>query len=113
MLRAAAHKFLSSLALPPPPATATAVRRYESAAGGRRLANAGAMPSVAMAGLAARGRLSSRARYLVANNGLASAGAAGWVSGLVGSGIVAQSAHPNPAVRAIINARQAAWVDRA
>jgi capsid protein len=89
------------------------VRRFEGAAGGRRLASAGSMANLAEAILAARGRLSGRARYLVANNALASAGAQAWVSGLIGSGIVAQSQHPDRAVREGINARHAAWVNRA
>src|SRR3954451_8030369 len=76
------------------------VRRYEGAAGGRRLASAGAMPAPAASALAARGRLASRVRYLCANNPLAASAALGWQTGLVGSGIVAQSAHPNPAVSA-------------
>src|SRR4051812_8843314 len=76
------------------------VRRYEGAAGGRRLANAGVMPAPAASVLAARGRLASRVRYLVANNPLAASAALGWQTGLVGSGIVARSAHPSPAVPA-------------
>src|SRR3954468_13674295 len=106
MLRA-----ITKLFSPPPPAQHS--RRYEGVQSGRRLANASSMPNPALAGLAARGRLASRSRYLVANNALASAAAQGWVSGLVGSGIVAQSAHPDPATPAIVNARQASWVDLA
>src|SRR4051812_29829736 len=49
MLRAIT-KFFSPT---PPPR----VRRFEGAAGGRRLANAGVVPAPALAGLAARGRL--------------------------------------------------------
>src|SRR3954470_4573487 len=96
-----------------PNANFTAVRRYEGAAGGRRLANAGTMPVPAASVLAAHGRLASRARYLVANNPLACAAAQGWVSGLVGSGVVAQSAHPSPTARTVVNQRSDAWVDRA
>src|SRR4051794_15080472 len=82
-----------------------AVRRYEGAAGGVRLANAGVMPNPAASVLAARGRLASRVRYLVANTPLAASAAKGWATGLVGTGIIAQSAHPSPYVRAIINRR--------
>src|SRR5215213_9716086 len=89
------------------------VRRYEGAGGGRRLASAGIMPNAANAVLAHRGRLASRARYLVANNPMAASGASAWVSGLVGAGITAQSAHPDPATRTVVNARHSAWVDRA
>lgn len=109
MLRAA----LNRLFPPPPPPRAVATRHYEGATGGRRLTGAGAMASAAPAMVAARGRLASRARYLVANNGLAAAGATAWVSGLVGSGIKAQSAHPVRAVREDINFRAEGWVDRA
>lgn len=78
--------------LRPTPVRAS-VRRFEGAAGGRRLANAGGMPAPAASVLAARGRLASRVRYLVSNNPLAASAALGWQTGLVGSGIVAQSAH--------------------
>lgn len=52
------------------------------------------MPAPAASALAARGRLASRVRYLTANNPLAASAALGWQTGLVGSGIVAQSVHP-------------------
>jgi lambda family phage portal protein len=50
---------------------------------------------------------------LVANNALAASGAQAWGSGLIGSGIVAQSQDPDRAVRETINARHSAWLDRA
>jgi lambda family phage portal protein len=112
MIRAALARWLT-----PPSADRAArvpaVRRYEGAGGGRRLASAGSMPSLAEAILAHRGRLASRARYGVANNALAASGASAWVSGLVGSGIKAQSAHPDRATRETINAAHESWVDRA
>src|SRR3954452_24653345 len=86
----------------PPPSVRT--RRFEGAAGERRLANAGVMPAPAASALAARGRLASRVRYLCANNPLAASAALGWQTGLIGSGIVGQSAHPSPTVRTLINA---------
>ena len=111
MIRAAiARMFAPSSDRAAPPMR---LRRFEGAAGGRRLASAGVMPNLAQAGLAARGRLASRARYLVANNALAASGAQAWVSGLVGAGITAQSQHPDQAVRETINARHTAWIDRA
>src|SRR4051794_7358492 len=91
--------------LPPPLPWPVSMWRFEGAAGGVRLANAGVMPNPAASVLAARGRLASRVRYLVANNPLAASAAEGWAMGLVGTGIVAQSAHPSPYVRAIINRR--------
>lgn len=109
MFRAVLEKYF-----PPPQPTprAVATRHYEAAAGGRRLAGAGAMPSPLAAMIASRGRLAARARYLVANNGLAAAGAQAWVSGLVGSGIKAQSAHPDRSTRDAINAAHEGFVDR-
>src|SRR4051794_12222909 len=109
--RALLQKLLSPL--PPAPPRTTHVRRFEGAAGGARLASMGAMPNPAASVLAARGRLASRVRYLVANNPLAASAAEGWQTGLIGTGIVAQSAHPSPYVRALINRRQTAWLDRA
>jgi lambda family phage portal protein len=103
-------QFLPARAPAPP---VRAQRRYEGAAGGRRLANAGAMPFPAASALASRGRLASRVRYLVANNPLAASAAEGWTTGLVGTGIVAQSAHPSAYVRTLINRRATSWVDRA
>src|SRR3954451_7001315 len=90
------HKVLEKVLapLPPSPLHAVSVRRFGGAAGGIRLANAGVMPNPAASVLAARGRLASRVRYLVANNPLAASAAEGGATGLVGSGIVAQSAHP-------------------
>jgi lambda family phage portal protein len=111
MIRAALARWLT----PPSEDRAARVpslRRYEGAAGGRRLASAGSMPSASEAILAARGRLAGRARYLVAHNALAASGASAWASGLVGSGIKAQSAHPDRAVRETINARHESWLDR-
>src|SRR3954464_15119658 len=90
MLHDALKKFLAPL--PSPPSRPVSVRRYEGAAGGLRLANAGFMPNPAASSLAARGRLASRVRYLVANNQLAASAVLGWQTGLVGSGTVAQSA---------------------
>ena len=105
------QKFLAPLA--PSSLRPVSVRRFEGAAGDRRLANAGVMPNPAASVLAARGRLASRARYLVANNALAASAAEGWTTGLVGTGIVAQSAHTSPFVRALINRRAEGWIDRA
>lgn len=88
-------------------------RSYDGAAGGRRWKGAGEMPTTLAAMQAARGPLAKRARYLAANNGSAAAGVAAWVSALVGTGIRPQSAHPDEAVRAALNARFENWTDRA
>lgn len=88
-------------------------RSYDGAAGGRRWKGAGEMPATLAAMQAARGPLARRARYLEANNGNAAAGVSAWVSGLIGTGIRPQSAHPDEAVREQLNARFEAWTDRA
>lgn len=88
------------------PAARSVARSYDGAAGGRRLANAGEMPSALASQLAGRGTLASRARYLAGNNGLAAAGVAAWVSALVGAGITPQSAAATPEARKAI---AAAW----
>lgn len=90
----------------------TGVRSYDGGAGGRRWRGAGEMANQNSAALAARGTLARRARYLTANNALAAAGTEAWVSALVGTGIKAQSAHPDPNVRTLINASFEAWTDR-
>jgi lambda family phage portal protein len=90
----------------------TAVRSYDGGAGGRRWRGAGEMVNQNSAALAARGTLARRARYLAANSALAAAGVEAWVSALIGTGIKAQSAHPDPNVRALINASFEAWTDR-
>ena len=89
------------------------VRSYDGGAGGRRWKGAGEMANQTAAALAARGTLARRARYLTANNALAAAGVEAWVSALVGCGVKAQSAHPDPNVRALINGNFEAWTDRA
>lgn len=88
-------------------------RSYDAAAGGRRWRGFHGMPELRSAQLAARGPISIRARALVANNALAASGAEAWTSALVGSGIKPQSAHPDPAVRAALNASFERWTDEA
>ena len=84
---------------------------YEGAAGGRRFSGASMMPAPIAAQLASRWLLAARARGLVANNALAASGVSAWESALAGSGIVGQSAHPDPAVRKTINAFATRWWD--
>mgnify|MGYP002620031201 CR=1 FL=1 len=88
-------------------------RSYDGAAGGRRWRGAGAMRTPFAASLAARGPLSARARYLTANNALASAGAEAWSSALVGTGIRPTSTHPDPAFRTAAASSWESWTDRA
>lgn len=84
---------------------------YDGAAGGRRLRHAGEMPITISSQLAAHTTLAKRGRYLVANNGFARSGCAAWTSQLVGAGITAQSAAPDPVARKIINAAWQRFVD--
>lgn len=92
---------------------AIATRRFEGASGGRRMAGAIVMPATNPAILAARGRMAAVGRGLAANNPHAASAVTVWASSLVGDGIKPQSAHPDPAVRADINARWDRWTDRA
>lgn len=87
------------------------IRTYDGGAGGRRWRGAGEQPSTTSAILAARATIKNRARYQVGNNALARAGVDAWQSALVGSGIKCQSSHPDPNVRAHINAALEAWTD--
>jgi len=86
-------------------------RSYDGGGGGRRWRGAGEQPNTPLAILAARSAISRRARYLVGNNPLANSGVAAWTSALVGTGIKLQSTHPDPTVRAQINAAFEAWTD--
>ncbi|GLK71286.1 phage portal protein [Ancylobacter dichloromethanicus] len=88
-------------------------RSYDGAAGGRRWRGFRGMPDLRAAQMAARGPMATRARALVANNALAASGAEAWTSALVGSGIKPQSAHPDPAIRAALNAAFERWTDEA
>lgn len=86
-------------------------RSFDGASGGRRWKNAAAMPVTIAAQLGARRTLAERARYYSANHPLAASGVEAWVSALVGTGIKPQSAHPDAAVRALINAKFEASTD--
>ncbi|WP_234826893.1 phage portal protein [Rhodopseudomonas palustris] len=88
-------------------------RSYDGAGGGRRWRGRGEMAAPLSVMSAARGPLMRRARYLVANNALAASGAEAWVSGLVGTGIKPQSAHPDPAIRSKLNLAFELWTDAA
>ncbi len=71
------------------------------------------MPNQRLSMTGARGPIGRRARYLVGNSPLAASAVEGWVSNVVGVGIKPQSSHPDPKVRAAINAAFERWVDRA
>jgi lambda family phage portal protein len=88
-------------------------RSYDGAGGGRRWRGQPDMVSTLQAMHAARGPLARRARYLAANNALAASGVEAWVSGLVGTGIKAQSGHVDPALRGKLNLAHELWTDEA
>lgn len=89
------------------------VRRFDGAAGGRRWSASPSFGRVSAETLAASGPIRSRARYFVANNAWAANGVNALVAGLVGTGIVPASAHPDPAVRAEIARRLDTWMRQA
>lgn len=86
---------------------------FDGAAGGRRLRNAGHIDLPLASQIAARQTLARRARHLESNSGYAAAGVNAWASALVGSGIKPQSAHPDPAMRKIMNAAFDRWTREA
>jgi capsid protein len=86
-----------------------ATRSYDSAASGRRWRDAGETALTQASMLADRWTLQRRARYLIANNALAASGLEAWISALVGTGIVPQSAHPDKGVRDGLNGRFQEW----
>lgn len=90
-----------------------AARRFDGAAGGRRWSASPSFGRVSAETLAASGPIRSRAGYFVANNPWAANGVNALVTGLVGTGIVPASAHPDPAVRAEIGRRLTPWMRHA
>lgn len=86
-------------------------RSYQGAAGGRRGQSIQGMAAPLSAAAVARGPLATRARYAVANNPLAAAGVASWVTQAIGAGIVPASRHVDKATRETLNAHFGAWVD--
>jgi lambda family phage portal protein len=83
-----------------------AVRRFDAAGGGRRASTFGAFGSTGPETLAAAAPVRSRARHAYANNGYLRNAVDAWVAEVVGAGIEATSAHPDTALRPLIDA---AW----
>lgn len=81
-------------------------RRFEAAAGGRRLGGAGTMAAPNRAILASGTTLGRRAAYIVANYPWAARGVEVLESNIIGPGIRARSRHPREATRKTL---QAAW----
>jgi lambda family phage portal protein len=88
-------------------------RSYDGGAGGRRWRGGGTMPNQNTAGLAARGTMASRVRYLVGNNAMAAAAVNALTTNLVGTGIRPQSAHPDEGARQRIAEVWDRWTDKA
>ncbi|MDT8858025.1 phage portal protein [Paracoccaceae bacterium Fryx2] len=94
-------------------APATAVRRFDGAAGGRRGWGMGTFGRINPEVSAAGASLRSRAAYLAQNNPWVNQACANWTGALVGSGIVPTARHPDPETRRTLNRYFAAWCDRA
>lgn len=92
-----------------PKAVPLAVRRFDGAGGGRRWDSSPSFGRVGPETLAASAPIRSRARYFAANNAWAANGVSALVAGLIGTGIVPASAHPDAAVRDQIGRRVSVW----
>lgn len=85
-------------------APATAVRRFDAAGGGRRASTFGNFGRIGPETLAAAAPLRSRARHAYTNNGFLKNAVDAVVAETVGAGIEATSAHPDTALRPLIDA---------
>ncbi|MES0027968.1 phage portal protein [Mesorhizobium sp. M0040] len=96
-------------------AASTAVRRYDGATGAKSRFDAGraTFSTYATEVSAARGTVQGRARHVVANNALASAAKEARKTAVVGPGLIPTSQHPDPAIRAALDAYFARWAKRA
>ncbi|MDI6026096.1 phage portal protein [Corticibacterium sp. UT-5YL-CI-8] len=81
------------------------VRRFDGAAGGRRLTNAGTFGRLNAEIGAAGQTLASRAAYLATNQPYIANAVQNWTGALVGSGIRATSKHPDDAIRTRLGLR--------
>ncbi len=81
-----------------------AVRRFDAAGGGRRASGFGHFGATGPETLAAAPSLRSRARHAYANQGFIRNAVEALVAETVGAGIKATSAHPDPALRPLIDA---------
>lgn len=94
-------------------APATALRRFDGAAGGRRGWGIGSFGRVANEVAAAGPMLRSRARYLAANNPWLSNAVANWAGALAGSGIVPTPRHPDSGQRRALSDLWNGWAELA
>jgi len=90
-----------------------AVRRFEGAGAGRRFAGLLPFGNSTTATLAANPTLRGRQRTQAANNVWLSNAVGALKAATVGTGIKPQSTHPDPAVRAKLQAMWTRWIDRA
>jgi len=92
---------------------ATAARRFDAAAGGRRWDSRPTMgpwsPEVLQAAPAVR----NRARYFFANNAWAASGVNALVTGLVGAGMTPASLHPQAETRKLLASVFNRWAEKA
>ncbi len=79
------------------------VRRFDAAGGGRRASSFGSFGRVGPETLAAATSVRSRARHAYANQGYIKNAVDGMVAEIVGAGIEATSAHPDTALRPLID----------
>lgn len=75
-------------------------RRFDAAAGGRRLDGFSTFGSAVAETSAAAGRIRSQGRYRAANDPFIVNAVGNWVCNLIGAGIVPTSQHPDSAARA-------------
>ena len=94
-------------------APATAVRRFDGAAGGRRGFSMGTFHRINSEVAGAGASVRSRARYLAINNPWLAQGVANWAGALVGPGITPTPKHPDAATRKALVTAWNLWTEEA
>lgn len=94
-------------------APATAVRRFDAAAGGRRASGMGSFYRINSEVAGAGASVRSRARYLAVNNPWLSQAVANWAGALVGPGITPTPRHSDAATRKALTAAWNLWTEEA
>lgn len=94
-------------------APATAVRRFDGAAGGRRGFGMGVFHRINSEVAGAGASVRSRARYLAVNNPWLAQAVANWAGALVGPGIVPTPRHPDAATRKALITAWNLWTEEA
>ena len=91
----------------------TGKRSLDAAGTGRRWAGAKTINNLNSDILATAGTIQRRAAYFARNNAHITAAVNALVSNIVGPGIKPSCQHPDPAIRELVHALWAEWVDRA